>query len=227
MDIPIGKTMKLGILGGTFNPIHLGHLRSAEEIGEDLALDKVYLIPSGIPPHKPQTPIADFSHRLQMVRLASALSPLLEAWDIEGIRGGFSYSIETLKAFHSAFGPGLELFFIIGTDAFLEIKTWKEYRNLFRYASFVVIQRPGYTTERLTAFLGSLDVGFRWDSKGKCFRHPSGTPLFQKDITLMDISASTIRKKVEKGESIRFLVPEVVREYIEKTGIYLINESTR
>jgi nicotinate-nucleotide adenylyltransferase len=218
--------VKVGILGGTFNPIHLGHLRSAEEIGEDLALDKVYLIPSGIPPHKPQTPIADFSHRLQMVRLASALSPLLEAWDIEGIRGGFSYSIETLKAFHSAFGPGLELFFIIGTDAFLEIKTWKEYRNLFRYASFVVIQRPGYTTERLTAFLGSLDVGFRWDSKGKCFRHPSGTLLFQKDITLMDISASTIREKVEKGESIRFLVPEVVREYIEKAGIYRSHEST-
>jgi nicotinate-nucleotide adenylyltransferase len=218
--------VKVGILGGTFNPIHLGHLRSAEEIGEDLALDKVYLIPSGIPPHKPQTPIADFSHRLQMVRLASALSPLLEAWDIEGIRGGFSYSIETLKAFHSAFGPGLELFFIIGTDAFLEIRTWKEYRNLFRYASFVVIQRAGYTTERLTAFLGSLDVGFRWDSKGKCFRHPSGTLLFQKDITLMDISASTIREKVEKGESIRFLVPEVVREYIEKAGIYRSHEST-
>jgi len=214
--------VKVGILGGTFNPIHVGHLRAAEEIGEDLALEKVYLIPSGIPPHKPQAPIADFSHRLQMVRLASALSPLLEPWNIEGIRGGFSYSIETLKSFHSAFGPSLELFFIIGTDAFLEIRTWKEYRNLFGYASFVVIQRPGHTTERLTAFLDSLDVGFRWDSKGKRFRHPSGTLLFQKDVTLMDISASTIREKVAKGESIRFLVPEVVREYIEKTGVYLM-----
>jgi nicotinate-nucleotide adenylyltransferase len=219
--------MKLGILGGTFNPIHFGHLRAAEEIGEDLALDKVYLIPSGIPPHKPQDPIADFSHRLEMVRLASELSPLLETWDIEGIRGGFSYSIETLKAFHSDFGPELELFFIIGTDAFLEIRTWKEYRNLFGYASFVVIQRPGYTNERLTAFLGFLDAGFRWDSKGKYFRHPAGTVLLRKDITLMDISASTIREKVAKRESIRFLVPEAVREYIEKTGIYFVNESTR
>jgi cytidyltransferase-like protein len=100
MDFPIGRTMKLGILGGTFNPIHLGHLRAAEEIGEDLTLDKVYLIPSGIPPHKTKGPIADFPHRLKMVRLASELSPLLEAWDIEGIRGGFSYSIETLKALH-------------------------------------------------------------------------------------------------------------------------------
>jgi nicotinate-nucleotide adenylyltransferase len=219
--------VKIGILGGTFNPIHLGHLRVAEEIGEDLALDKVYLIPSGMPPHKHQAPIADFSHRLEMVRLASAISPLLEIWDIEGIRGGFSYSIETLQSFHTSFGPGLELFFIIGTDAFLEIKTWKEYRNLFRYASFVVINRPGHTTERLMAFLDSLNVGFKWSSKEKCFIHPSGTVLLRRDITLMDISASKIREKVRKGKSIRFLVPEVVRSYIEREGVYLINESTR
>lgn len=212
--------MKLGILGGTFNPIHLGHLRVAEEIGEDLALDKVYLIPSGMPPHKPQAPIADFSHRLEMVRLASAISPLLEIWDIEGIRGGFSYSIETLQSFHTSFGPNLELFFIIGTDAFLKIKTWKEYRNLFRYASFVVINRPGYTTKRLMAFLDTLNVGFKWNSKEKCFLHPSGTVLLRRDITLMDISASKIREKVRKGKSIRFLVPEAVRNYIEKEGVY-------
>jgi nicotinate-nucleotide adenylyltransferase len=225
--ISTGGNVKLGILGGTFNPIHLGHLRAAEEVGEDLALDKVYLIPSGMPPHKPRAPIADFSHRLEMVRLASAISPLLEVWDIEGIRGGFSYSIETLRSFHSSFGPNLELFFIIGTDAFLEIKTWKDYRNLFRYASFVVINRPGYTTERLIAFLDSLNAGFKWSSKGECFRHPLGTALFKRDITLMDISASKIREKIRKGQSIRFLVPEVVRKYIEKTGVYKFNGSTR
>jgi nicotinate-nucleotide adenylyltransferase len=212
--------MRLGILGGTFNPIHLGHLRAAEEIGEDLALDKVYLIPSGMPPHKPRGPIADFSHRLEMGRLASAISPLLDVWDIEGTRTGFSYSIETLKSFHASFGPEVELFFIIGTDAFLEIETWKEYENLFEYASFVVINRPGYQSEKLMAFVESLPVGFRWNPEGNCFRHPSGTILFQKDITLMAISASKIREKVAKGESIRFLVPEAVRNYIEKTGIY-------
>lgn len=212
--------MKLGILGGTFNPIHLGHLRAAEEIGEDLALDKVYLIPSGMPPHKPKAPVADFSHRLEMGRLASEISPLLDVWDIEGTRTGFSYSIETLKYFHASFGPEVELFFIIGTDAFLEIETWKEYQHLFEYASFVVINRPGYESEKLKAFVRSLNAGFRWDVQGKCFLHPSGTVLLQKDITLMDISASKIRQKVARGESIRFLVPEAVREYIEKTGIY-------
>lgn len=219
--------MKVGILGGTFNPIHVGHLRAAEEIGEDLALEKVYLIPSGMPPHKTQAPIADFSHRLEMVRLASALSPLLDVWDIEGKRGGFSYSIETLKSFHSFFGPGLEVFFIIGTDAFLEIRTWKEHQNLFNYASFVVISRPGHTTELFAAFLDSLGVGFQWNPKAEWFGHPSGTAVLRKDITLMDISASTIREKVTNGKSIRFLVPEAVREYIEKTGIYRSHESTR
>jgi len=219
--------VKVGILGGTFNPIHVGHLRSAEEIGEDLALEKVYLIPSGMPPHKSQAKIADFSHRLEMVRLASTLSPLLKVWDIEGKKAGFSYSIETLRSFHSFFGPGLELFFIIGTDAFLEIRTWREYRNLFKYASFVVINRPGHTTELFTAFLDSLDVGFQWSSNKECFRHPSGTVLMRKDTTLMDISSSTIREKVMRGKSIRFLVPEAVREYIERTGVYRSHESTR
>jgi len=212
--------MNIGILGGTFNPIHLGHLRAAEEIAEDFALDKVYLIPSGMPPHKLQAPIADFAHRFEMGRLASAISPLLDVWDIEGTRAGFSYSIETLKYFHKSFGGELDLFFIVGTDAFLDIGTWKEYQNLFKYASFVVINRPGFASKKLMELVKSLNVGFQWYAKGKRFRHPSGTALFQKDITLMDISASSIREKVGRGKSIRFLVPEAVREYIEKTGLY-------
>lgn len=217
--------MRLGILGGTFNPIHLGHLRVAEEIGEDLGLDKVYLIPCGTPPHKSPHPIADFSHRLEMARLASRTSPALEVWDIEGKRPGLSYSIETLRLFHSHFGPKLELFFVIGTDAFIEIKTWKEYQNLFRYASFVVINRPGYTAKRFLASLDSLNAGFAWDPERQCFCHPSGTILLRRDTTLMDISASRIREMVNRGKSIRFLVPEVVREYIEKVGLYLTDES--
>ncbi len=213
--------MKLGILGGTFNPIHLGHLRVAEEIGEDLGLKKVYIIPSGMPPHKPQKPLADFSHRLEMVRLASKTSPILEVWDIEGKRPGLSYSIETLRLFHSHFGSKLELFFIIGADAFIEIRTWKEYKNLFRYASFVVINRPGFNKENFLTFLDSLDVGFVWDQKRKCSCHPSGNILINKDTTLIDISASRIREMVAMKKSIRFLVPQAVREYIEKIGLYL------
>jgi len=213
--------VKIGILGGTFNPIHLGHLRVAEEIGEDLVLTKVYLIPSGMPPHKPQKPLADFSHRLEMARLASKTSPILEVWGIEGKKPGLSYSIETLRLFHSHFGSKLELYFILGQDAFIEIKTWKEYQDLFAYASFVVINRPGFNKEKIFTFLDSLNVGFIWNQKRKCFCHPSGNILLEKDTTLMDISASRIREMVAKKKSIRFLVPEVVREYIEKVGLYL------
>ena len=213
--------MKLGILGGTFNPIHSGHLRVAEEIGEELGLTKVYIVPSGMPPHKEPYPLADFPHRLEMALLASKISPLLEVWDIEGKRPGFSYSIETLQLFHSYFGSSLELFFIIGMDAFIEIKTWKEYQNLFNFASFVVINRPGYNKNKFSQFLDSLNVGFTWDEKRKCFCHPSGNILLKKDTTLMDISATRIREMVAKKKSIHFLVPEVVREYIEKVGLYL------
>ena len=213
--------MKLGILGGTFNPIHSGHLRVAEEIGEELGLKKVYIIPSGMPPHKEPYPLADFPHRLEMAILASKISPLLEVWDIEGKRPGLSYSIETLQLFHSYFGSNLELFFIIGTDAFIEIKTWKEYQDLFNFASFVVINRPGYNKEKFFEFFGSLNVGFIWEKKRKCFCHPSGNVLLKKDTTLMDISATRIREMVAKKKSIRFLVPEVIREYIEKVGLYI------
>lgn len=219
--------MRVGILGGTFNPIHLGHLRAAEEIGEDLDLQKIYLIPAGIPPHKTPDPLADFSHRLEMVRLASAISPLLEAWDIEGKRPGLSYSIETLRLFHSSFRPQLGLFFIVGIDAFLEIQTWKKYPELFNYASFVVINRAGYDTQEFAGFLDSLHLGFVWDPEGKCFCHPSGNTLLQKETTVMDISASRIRQMVAERKSIRFLVPEAVREYIERVGLYLADESTR
>jgi nicotinate-nucleotide adenylyltransferase len=174
-----------------------------------------------MPPHKEPYPLADFPHRLEMALLASKISPLLEVWDIEGKRSGLSYSIETLQLFHSYFGSNLELFFIIGTDAFIEIKTWKEYQNLFNFASFVVINRPGYNKEKFSQFLDSLNVGFTWDEKRKCFCHPSGNVLLKKDTTLMDISATRIREMVAKKKSIRFLVPEVVREYIEKVGLYL------
>lgn len=219
--------MRLGILGGTFNPIHLGHLRVAEEVGGKLDLESVYLIPSSMPPHKITHQVADFSHRLEMVRLASKISPLLKVWDIEGQRPGPSYSIKTLRLFHSHFGPNLELFFIIGTDAFLWIKTWKEYKDLFRYASFVVINRQELKKDELFSFIESLDAGLVWNNKKKCFCHPMGTDLFSMNTTIMDISASRIRQMVARDESIRFIVPEIVRKYIKKKGLYLINEPTR
>ena len=212
--------MKLGILGGTFDPIHFGHLRLAEEVGEDLELEKIYLIPAASPPHKSKSPVTPFFDRLTMTRMAAEASPLFETLDLEGRRRGHSYSIETLREFHRLFGSDLDLFFILGMDAFLEIETWKEYRNLFDYAHFVVINRPGTPDGALDAFLASLGVGFSGHKGGNGFVAPSGNLVIYKKATLMDISSTGIRERVAQGKSIRFLVPESVRAYLLTKGFY-------
>ena len=213
--------MKLGILGGTFDPIHLGHLRTAEEIGQELDLEKVYLIPSASPPHKRKEPVMTFHHRMAMTQLAISDSHLLEALDLEGKRPGFSYSIETLRDFHRIFKPNPEIFFIIGMDAFLEIKTWKEYQNLFDYAHFVIIQRTGYGVERLESLLLDFKSEMKRTNQRNMFIMPSGKTLLIMKPTIMDISSSRIREMVTKGKSIRFLVPESVRDYILEKGLYM------
>jgi nicotinate-nucleotide adenylyltransferase len=219
--------LKLGVLGGTFDPIHLGHLRTAEEIGQELNLEKVYLIPSASPPHKAQEPVTPFDHRLEMARLAVADSPLLDVLDLEGRRPGFSYSIETLKEIHSIFGSDLELFFIIGIDAFLEIKTWREYQNLFDYAHFVIIMRAGFQPDELDSFIVNLRVEVKKTDKPGVFIAPSGKSLILMAPTLIDISSTRIREMILEGKSILFLVAESVKDYIRKKGLYGEYANTR
>ena len=212
--------MKLGILGGTFDPIHLGHLRTAEEIGQELGLEKVYLIPSASPPHKTSEPVAPFHHRLTMAQLAVGDSSLLEVLDLEGKRPGFSYSIETLREFHHIFSPDPELYFILGIDAFLEIKTWKEYEKLFCYAHFVIIERAGFHPRDLEVFLLNIGLNVRKTKRPDVLDVTSGNTVILKTPTLMDISSTRIRKWVANGKSIRFLLPERVMNYIMEKGLY-------
>jgi nicotinate-nucleotide adenylyltransferase len=212
--------LRLGILGGTFDPIHLGHLRTAEEIGQELRLEKVYLIPSALPPHKTGDPVTPFHQRLAMARLAVSDSPLLEVLDLEGRRTGFSYSIETLKEFNTLFSPDPELFFIIGVDAFLEIKSWKEYQNLFDYAHFVIIQRPGFQPEDLKPLLLDLGSEVKETLEPNFITLPSGKTLIFMVPTLMDISSTRVRGMVAEGKSIRFLVPESVMQFIMEKKLY-------
>ena len=212
--------MRLGIFGGTFDPVHLGHLRLAEEVGEALELERVYFIPAAAPPHKEGRPITPFEVRMHMVRTAVGESPLLEALDLEGRRQGLSYSIETLKELRRVFAPDPELYFILGMDAFYEIRTWHEYKMLFDYAHFVVIPRPGARSERRESFLSSLDVGFHKEGNGGLFTAPSGKRVIFKEATLMDISSTDIRERVAMEKSVRFLVPEGVRNYIMEKGLY-------
>jgi nicotinate-nucleotide adenylyltransferase len=215
-----GFPLKLGILGGTFDPIHLGHLRTAEEIGQELGLEKVYLIPSASPPHKTTEPIALFHHRLAMAQLAIGDSSLLEVLDLEGKRPGLSYSIETLKEFHNIFSPDPELFFILGVDAFLEINTWKDYQELFNYAHFVIIERARFQPHDLKAFLLSLGLKVKKTNLPGVFITQSRNTVALSAPTFIDISSTQIRALVAAGKSIRFLLPESVREYIIEKGLY-------
>jgi nicotinate-nucleotide adenylyltransferase len=215
---------RLGILGGTFDPIHYGHLRLAEEVGENLNLEHVYLIPAAMPPHKGQGRVSPFHHRLEMTRIASAESPLLKVLDIEAQRQGFSYSIETLKIFHTLYRPGLDLYFVLGMDAFLEIETWKDFKDLFNYAHFVVIQRPGFPSNILESFITTLGLNFEKKGPAGRFVAHSGYEVIPMEATLMDISSTKIREKVAGGKSIRFLVSEAVRSYIRNNHLYRSHE---
>jgi nicotinate-nucleotide adenylyltransferase len=160
-----------------------------------------------------------------MTRIASAESPRLKVLDIEAKREGFSYSIETLKGFHSMIHPDLDLHFVLGMDAFLEIETWKDFRSLFNYAHFVVIQRPGFPSDILESFLPTLGVAFAKKDGRNRFEAPSGYEVISMEATLMDISSTKVREKVAGGKSIRFLVPEAVRAYIEHNSLYRSHEN--
>jgi len=219
--------LRLGILGGTFDPIHLGHLCMAEETGEELHLEKVYLIPAALPPHKEKN-ISSFQDRLAMTRLAAQGSSSMEVLDLEGRRPGFSYSIETLQELHRLFGQPLDLFFILGLDVFLEIETWKDYRRMMDYCNLAVVERPGFHMEAWEAFVPRLQMGLQAGEQSNLFRAPNGNQLvILNRITHLDLSSTLIREKIGQGRSVRFLVPESVHHYIEEKRLYQPHGSTR
>ncbi|MFA5110612.1 MAG: nicotinate-nucleotide adenylyltransferase, partial [Desulfobaccales bacterium] len=208
---------RLGLFGGTFNPIHYGHLRSAEEVCEALALTRLWFIPAGHPPHKVNGDLTPFGVRLEMTRLAVGEHPLISVSDLEGRRPGRSYSIETVRLIRQEVGPAWELYFILGLDAMLEIAGWKDYQELFTLSHFVVLDRPGYDRRRLREVLiEEVHPQFRPLPEGCGFQHPSGHRVFFQETTLMDISATSIRNLVRQGRSIRYLLPEAVQGYIIK-----------
>lgn len=220
-------TLHLGVLGGTFDPIHLGHLRTAEEIGQQLQLDKVCLIPSASPPHKTSDPVTPFHHRLKMTQLGAEESSLLDVLDLEGKRAGLSYSIETLRELHHIFSPDPELFFILGMDMFLEIKSWNAYRQLFDEAHFVIVRRFGFSSDRIQSFLREIGLQVEKGRQPESYVTQKGKQLFfPQSTTLMDISSTRIRRMVYQKESVCFLVPQPVRHYILKKGLYQRHENS-
>lgn len=189
--------MKIGILGGTFNPIHFGHLVLAEEVKEALTLDKVIFVPANLPPHKDDKDVIPSEHRLKMVKLATKDNPHFSVSDIEIRRKGKSYSVDTLKEFKKRFAKDRELFFIVGSDAITYLREWKDVGELFKLAHFVMATRPGYALNE------------------------ENSNILTVSIKAIDISAFEIRQRIKEDKSIRYLVPEAVRRYIIRKELYL------
>jgi len=218
---------RIGIFGGSFNPVHLGHLRAAEEVCEELELDQVIFVPTFIPPHKDVSLLVDFEHRYQMLSLALKEHPKFTVSDLEMRLGGVSYTVRTLAALREEHDSS-EFFFLVGSDAFLEIDSWWHYRELFQLASMVIMTRPGTSHGDFKQFIHErIDPNYRWVDLRRQFEHPLFYPIIPVLVTLMDISASRIRKLVAMNRSIRFLVPEIVREYIIYYRLYGSSETSQ
>jgi nicotinate-nucleotide adenylyltransferase len=203
--------LKVGVFGGTFDPIHLGHLRVAEEVREALGLERVLFVPASIPPHKMQAAVAPPPLRLEMVRRAVVGNPRFEVSGVELEREGPSYSIDTLRELRGGLGPRDRLWFILGEDAFRDIHTWHRFSELFSEVDLAVMRRPPHGLREL-APPASLAGEFQALPSG--FRHRSGREIRSVPVTLLDISSTRIREALAVGRSVRYLVPEPVLDLL-------------
>jgi len=213
--------MKWGLLGGTFDPIHIGHLRCAEEVLEIFDLNRIIFVPASQPPHKLDADITPFHYREQMIKLAIDGNPVFSFSPVERERKGTSYSVETVEYFLQKYLKDLELYFILGQDAFQAIRTWKDWRRLLSMCHFVVMTRPGYADMNLEGIVSAEFASqFVFDEKKGVYRGPAGRMISFRQVTFLDISSSDIRRRVREGKSIQYIVPEAVRHFIAKNSLY-------
>jgi len=212
--------VRVGLFGGTFNPIHFGHLRAAEEVREALALDLVYFIPAATPPHKDAEQLASAEHRLQMVRLATKGNRHFMVSDVEVKRIGRSYTVDTIHFFLSTLRQPASLFLMMGADAFAELETWKHATEIAGLCSILVHtrQKDGESSPPRISLAALNRFGYTRETDH--YVHPSGQTLSFLSTTLFPISATLIRQKLSDGESVRYLMPSDVIEYIERHRIY-------
>ncbi|WP_020615679.1 nicotinate-nucleotide adenylyltransferase [Paenibacillus daejeonensis] len=193
--------IQVGLMGGTFDPIHYGHLLAAESAREACGLDEIWFIPAATPPLKDHAPHASSEERLEMVYRAIDFQPHFRAMDLELERGGTSYTIDTVKSLRELY-PGREFSFIIGADRVNDLQQWHQIEELAELVSFVVVERPGVTMDT-----GSLPAGVR-EKLQRC------------EMPLIDISSTDIRARRGAGRSIRFLVPDKVYQFIKRNELY-------
>jgi nicotinate-nucleotide adenylyltransferase len=215
--------MRTGILGGTFNPIHLAHLAIAEEARRICQLDRVIFLPAADPPHKPIVGAVTFAQRLAMVEAALAGRPEFSVSSLEAQREGKSYSVETLELLHRSF-PEDSFYFIIGLDSFRDLPSWKAYEKLFTLAHLIVAARPGIYVDPEQLLPIAIRQEFCYSAKSKNLRHSSGNQVFFLEQTRLDISSTEIRRRIAAQQTIDHLVPTPVADYIRRHGLYLNEE---
>jgi nicotinate-nucleotide adenylyltransferase len=219
-----------GLFGGTFNPIHMGHLRVAEDVRAGFDLEKIVFIPSAIPPHKDMSNLVDARSRYAMILEALSACPDFVVSDVEIHRQGPSYTIDTVTYFQNHQPAAAPYYLIVGMDAFLEITTWKAWQHLFDLIPFIVMTRPKAAdatantppvdplAEMDSYIHAHVDIGYA--PQGSYFIHKTKQPIYLAHVTPIDISSSAIRDRVLQGRAIHGLVPDGVLEYINQKGLY-------
>jgi nicotinate-nucleotide adenylyltransferase len=222
------RPLRVGLFGGTFNPIHCGHAQVAKDVLYRYQLASIHFIPSALPPHKTKGTLATAMDRYEMACMALAEEPSFNISDIEIKRTGPSYTIDTLRHFKALqTDDETQFFFIIGLDAFLEIHTWKSFRQLFDLAAFIVMTRPQGPNpapdmkEQAAQFAKErISAAYALSCHGDAMVHPAKQPIYLAPVTPVDISSSRIREMIGQGQSIRNWVAPTVAAYIEKKGLY-------
>jgi nicotinate-nucleotide adenylyltransferase len=216
---------RFGILGGTFDPVHVGHIETALAAARALDLDRVLLVPSGTPPHRHQEPAASRFHRFAMTALAVLGREPLAVSDLEIAESGASYTYDSLARLHAAGLTRSQLFFITGADAFAEIDTWSRYPQVLDMAHFVVVSRPEHPVSRLPRALPALAGRMRNVAESGAPARVAGGVATESEILLVDartpdVSSTEIRRRAQRGESIHGLVPAAVETYICQHSLY-------
>jgi len=205
------------LFGGTFDPIHLGHLRPAEEVRQRVGAERVVLVPCGDPPHRP-APGTSGEHRLAMARAAVRGRPTVEVLDWEVRASGPSYTVRTLEWLREHLGPR-PILTIIGSDAFTQLHHWYQWERMLELTHIAAVRRPGTSVEALESPLAEA-LAPRWTDDPATFREQPAGAVMPFDVTRLDISATAIRQCVAEGHSPRFLLPRDVEEYITEHGLY-------
>lgn len=223
------EKLRIGLYGGTFNPVHNGHVQVIKEVRIKFNLDKIFIIPSALPPHKESSKVAGAQDRMDMIRLVFSDDSGYTVSDVEIKRPGPSYTIDTVHYYKSVLPEASQLFFILGLDAFFEIDTWKSYKDLFQILPFIVMSRPGMedfhnavNEKKFEEYLkAKISKGYRFVKPQSCWEHNIKQTVYICNVTPVNIASTKIRKLIKKKSDIKSFVPASVEDYIKSKGLYL------